>query len=94
MHSKIRILWADDEMELLKAHLLFLEEKGYEVVGVSNGYDALDALQREQFDVVFLDEPDGWQELGRWKKQCYKYNCQKYIIPDSLLEKWNALPNT
>lgn len=56
MHNKIRILWADDEMELLKAHLLFLEEKGYEVVGVSNGYDALDALQREQFDVVFLDE--------------------------------------
>ncbi|MEY2899193.1 MAG: hypothetical protein RL138_1246, partial [Bacteroidota bacterium] len=34
MHNKIRILWADDEMELLKAHLLFLEEKGYEVIGV------------------------------------------------------------
>ncbi len=54
--SKIKILWADDEMDLLKSQILFLTEKGYEVVAVSNGHDALDAIKADYFDVVFLDE--------------------------------------
>ena len=55
--EKIRILWADDEIDLLKPQLLFLEKKGYEVVTVTNGHDALDEFQENKdFDVVFLDE--------------------------------------
>ena len=51
-----RLLWADDEMELLRAHLLFLEKKGYEVVTVTNGTDAIEECQRGSFDLVLLDE--------------------------------------
>ncbi len=50
------LLWADDEMELLKAHVLFLEKKGYEVVMVSNGNDAIEQCQNRTFDLVILDE--------------------------------------
>ena len=51
-----RLLWADDEMELLKAHLLFLEKKGYEVVTVTNGTDAIEECRKGGFDLVLLDE--------------------------------------
>lgn len=51
-----KILWADDEIDLLKAHILFLKAKGFEVVSVSNGHDALDQIKEELFDLVFLDE--------------------------------------
>jgi CheY-like chemotaxis protein len=55
--DKIRILWADDEIDLLKPQLFFLEKKGYDVLTVSNGYDALDAFdENNDIDVVFLDE--------------------------------------
>ena len=50
------ILWADDEMDLLKPHVLFLNEKGYKVKTVSNGEDALECFKEENFDIVFLDE--------------------------------------
>ena len=50
------LLWADDEMELLKAHLLFLEKKGYEVVTVTNGTDAIEECKNRTFDLVLLDE--------------------------------------
>ena len=50
------LLWADDEMELLRAHLLFLEKKGYEVVTVTNGTDAVEECQKRTFDLVLLDE--------------------------------------
>jgi len=50
------LLWADDEVELLKAHIIFLEKKGYEVVTVSNGTDAIDQCQKRTFDLVLLDE--------------------------------------
>ncbi len=50
------ILWADDEIEFLKPHILFLEEKGYTVFPVTNGTDALDAFKAQHFDLVFLDE--------------------------------------
>ena len=50
------LLWADDEMELLRAHLMFLEKKGYEVITVTNGTDAIDQIQSHSFDLVLLDE--------------------------------------
>jgi len=53
---KKRILWADDEIDILRAHILFLTEKGYEVTPVNSGQDALDQFKNEVFDIVFLDE--------------------------------------
>lgn len=53
---KKRILWADDEIDVLRAHILFLEEKGYEVTPVNSGQDALDSVKSESFDIIFLDE--------------------------------------
>ncbi|HFB61379.1 MAG TPA: response regulator, partial [Bacteroidetes bacterium] len=54
--NKTRILWADDEIVMLKPHILFLEEKGFEVVAVNSGTEALEKLTEENFDIVFLDE--------------------------------------
>ncbi|OIP84461.1 MAG: two-component system response regulator [Porphyromonadaceae bacterium CG2_30_38_12] len=54
--KKDRILWADDEIEFLRAYILFLEEKGYEVVTANNGKDAVDLCQKQSFDIIFLDE--------------------------------------
>ena len=54
--KKKRILWADDEIDILRAHILFLEEKGYEVTPVNSGQDALVSFRAEVFDIVFLDE--------------------------------------
>lgn len=55
--SNLRILWADDEIDLLKPQLLYLEKRGYEVVTVTNAHDALEEAQENaDFDVVFLDE--------------------------------------
>ena len=51
-----RILWADDEIHLLKPYIIYLQEKGYEVTPVNNGQDAIDACQEQHFDIVFLDE--------------------------------------
>lgn len=51
-----RILWADDEIDLLKPHILFLEDKGYDVVTVCSGQDAIDCVKAETFDLIFLDE--------------------------------------
>ena len=51
-----KILWADDEIDLLKPHILFLKAKGYEVTTVSNGRDAIDALDHDSFSLVLLDE--------------------------------------
>jgi CheY-like chemotaxis protein len=54
--SKVKILWADDEIDLLKPQIMFLESKGYEVIPVTNGQDALDKVKEMDLDVVFLDE--------------------------------------
>ena len=50
------LLWVDDEIELLHAHIIFLEKKGYEVITVSNGTDAIDECRQHNFDLVLLDE--------------------------------------
>ena len=66
-----RILWADDEMELLRPQLLFLERKGYDVVTATNGTDAVELCKQQQFDVILLDEMmpgiTGLQALERIK---------------------------
>lgn len=54
--SLASILWCDDEIDLLKPQILFLQDKGYEVVTASNGVDAAELVKRHPFDVVFLDE--------------------------------------
>ncbi len=51
-----KILWADDEIDLLKPHIMFLKAKGYDVTTVSNGRDALDTLDHERFSLILLDE--------------------------------------
>ena len=54
--SSLKILWVDDEIELLKPHILFLERKNYNVTSCSNGSDAIDLVDENNFDIVFLDE--------------------------------------
>lgn len=52
----VKILWVDDEVELLKPHVLFLEAKGYEVSTCSNGYDAIEMATEVPYDLIILDE--------------------------------------
>ncbi len=54
--EKIKILWADDEIDLLMPHILFLKEKGYDVTTANNGDKALELMKEKTFDIVFLDE--------------------------------------
>ena len=54
--ANYRLLWADDEIELLKSHILFLKGKGYEVDTVTNGWDAIDQCASEDYDLILLDE--------------------------------------
>ncbi len=51
-----KILWVDDEIEHLKPHIKFLKDKGMDVTPLTNGADALELVQKESFDIVFLDE--------------------------------------
>ncbi|MDR2816699.1 MAG: PglZ domain-containing protein [Proteiniphilum sp.] len=53
---KARLLWVDDEIDLLKPYILFLEEKGYGTQCVNNGRDAIELCRSQRFDIVFLDE--------------------------------------
>ncbi|MGY5356089.1 T9SS response regulator signal transducer PorX [Wenyingzhuangia sp. IMCC45467] len=54
--NNIQILWVDDEINLLKPHILFLEKKNYKVTPCSNGADAIDLVKENNFDIIFLDE--------------------------------------
>ena len=51
-----KILWVDDEIEMLRSHIIFLEEKGYEVDTVTNGEDAISEVEEKEYDLIFLDE--------------------------------------
>lgn len=68
----IKILWADDEIDLLKPHVLFLENKGYHLTAVNSGIDAIEEVQKGHFDLVFLDENmpglSGLETLSRIKE--------------------------
>jgi len=67
-----RILWIDDEIDLLRSHIIFLTEKGYDVSTDTNGEDALETLKEKEVDLIFLDEMmpgmGGLQLLGRIKE--------------------------
>ena len=69
---QVKILWADDEIDLLKPHILFLESKGYKVESVNNGASAVEKCSEEIFDIIFLDENmpgiSGLEALTRIKK--------------------------
>lgn len=56
MDNSTLILWADDEIDLLKPHILFLKQKGYDIETVSNGRDALDRVASRRYDLIILDE--------------------------------------
>lgn len=66
------LLWVDDEIELLKAYVIFLEKKEYEVVTATNGQDAIDLCRERTFDLIFLDEHmpglSGLETLSRIKE--------------------------
>jgi DNA-binding response OmpR family regulator len=54
--SKKRILWIDDEIELLKPHIILLNQRGYDVETATNGEDAIELASNTSYDLVFLDE--------------------------------------
>lgn len=56
MNKNNTILWVDDEIELLRSHIIFLEEKGYSVKGVSSGEEGVGEIRKHNYDLVFLDE--------------------------------------
>ncbi len=70
--KKIKILWTDDEIDLLRAHIIFLEQKGYDVVTANNGDKAIELVKEQNFDIIFLDENmpgiSGLQVLAEIKK--------------------------
>jgi CheY-like chemotaxis protein len=73
--NPITILWADDEIDLLKPSIMFLENKGYKVIPVTNGKDAIDRVTQKGVDIVFLDESmpglSGLETLQRIKEIDY-----------------------
>ena len=70
--STYKLLWIDDEIELLKAHVMYLEKKGYEVDTVTNGYDAVERCGEVAYDLILLDENmpglSGLETLSRIKE--------------------------
>lgn len=71
MITETKILWADDEIDLLKPQILFLQQKGFSVLPVTNGQDAVEAVEANRFDIIFLDEHmpglSGLETLSRIK---------------------------
>ena len=70
--NKKRLLWVDDEIELLRSHIIFLTEKGYEVDTAMNGEDAVSCVKEKSYDLIFLDEMmagmGGLETLGQIKE--------------------------
>jgi DNA-binding response OmpR family regulator len=68
--SLAKILWVDDEIESLQSQKIFLENKGYEVSTLTNGFDAIDFVKVNPVDVVLLDETmPVFQVLKHWRNQ-------------------------
>ena len=75
------ILWVDDEIELLKPHILFLERKGYVLATANNGEDAMDMIDNEAYDIIFLDENMPPQlRFHRWLDDIAVFDCCSDII--------------
>ncbi|MEY3244941.1 MAG: hypothetical protein RL253_79, partial [Bacteroidota bacterium] len=67
-----KIMWVDDEIEILEAHKRFLEMKGYSLITFNNGFDAVEFLQQSQIDLLLIDESmpgmSGLETVARVKK--------------------------
>ncbi len=71
--NEIKVLWVDDEIELLKPHIIFLEKRNYKVTEAKSGTEALEEIEKQSFDIVFLDENmpglTGLETLSEIKEQ-------------------------
>ncbi len=71
--EKISVLWADDEIDLLKPHILFLKDKGYDIITATSGDEAIELVDKNNFSVVLLDENmpglSGLETLNRLKSK-------------------------
>lgn len=71
--EKISVLWADDEIDLLKPHILFLKDKGYDIITATSGDEAIELVNKNNFSVVLLDENmpglSGLETLNRLKSK-------------------------
>ena len=96
--SAIKIVWVDDEIDLLKPHILFLEKKGYNVTKCTNGADPIDLCETEGFDIVFLDENmpglSGLETLSKIKNKHHNLPIvmitkseEEYIMEDAIGSK-------
>ena len=72
MSDKINIIWADDEIDLLDSHIVFLEDKNFNITTATSGEEAIDIFCKDKYDLVLLDEMmagiDGIETLKRIKK--------------------------
>ena len=71
--SEIKVLWVDDEIDLLKPHIIFLESRNYKVTTAQSGSEALEEIHKDNFDIIFLDENmpglTGLETLSEIKEQ-------------------------
>jgi len=71
--SEIKVLWVDDEIDLLKPHIIFLENRNYKVTTAQSGSEALEEIHKDDFDIIFLDENmpglTGLETLSEIKEQ-------------------------
>ena len=89
--SKNKILWVDDEIDFLKSHIIFLNDKGYDVNTCTNGSDALELIKTNLYDIVLLDENmpgiNGIETL----KQIKKINSNLKVIMITKSEEENIM---
>ncbi|MBC8213162.1 MAG: response regulator [Candidatus Marinimicrobia bacterium] len=89
MDKRGKILWVDDEIDLLKPHILFLEKKGYNVTPVNSGEDALHQIKQHQFDLILLDEMmDGLDGLTTLKMIKEEHSSLPVIMITKNEEEW------
>ena len=93
----IKILWADDEIDLLKSHIIYLEAKGYSLTPAKSGNEALDILESNKFNLIFLDENmpglTGLETLTIIKEK-YPNTCLLYTSPSPRDATLSRMPSS